>query len=70
MMRYPLFFTFQILYTGVCHSDTSYLQGLLPGRKPVILGHEGAGIIESVGEGVTEFQVGQNQDRLSHISLK
>ncbi|KAK3058489.1 formate dehydrogenase (NAD+) [Extremus antarcticus] len=43
----------QIHYTGVCHTDAYMLSGKDPeGAFPVIAGHEGAGIVESVGEGV------------------
>lgn len=44
---------------GVCHTDAYTLGGLDPeGLFPVVLGHEGAGIVESVGEGVTSVQPG------------
>lgn len=46
---------------GVCHSDLSVLDGKTwdpRGQWPVILGHEGAGVVESVGEGVTNVQPG------------
>ena len=38
---------------GVCHSDLHQIDGLWPIDLPVVLGHEGAGIVERVGEGVT-----------------
>lgn len=44
--------------TGVCHSDVHYLNGALTARMPIVLGHEGAGIVEEVGEGVTTFTPG------------
>lgn len=48
-------------YTGVCHTDAYTLSGADPeGAFPVILGHEGAGIVESVGEGVTSVKVGDS----------
>ena len=51
----------KIAYTGVCHTDAYTLSGLDPeGAFPVILGHEGAGIVESVGEGVTNVKVGDH----------
>lgn len=54
-------FIFQILATGVCHTDAYTLGGFdSEGKFPVVLGHEGAGIVESVGEGVTEFQAGDH----------
>jgi S-(hydroxymethyl)glutathione dehydrogenase/alcohol dehydrogenase len=47
--------------TGVCHTDAYTLEGHDPeGIFPVVLGHEGAGIVESVGEGVTSVQPGDN----------
>ncbi|XP_063044075.1 alcohol dehydrogenase class-3 [Engraulis encrasicolus] len=45
--------------TAVCHTDAYTLSGADPeGLFPVILGHEGAGTVESVGEGVTNFKPG------------
>jgi len=43
---------------GICHSDLHVMKGDLPMPCPIIPGHEGAGIVESVGEGVTSVQVG------------
>ncbi|KAL4894449.1 chaperonin 10-like protein [Aspergillus ambiguus] len=49
----------QIHHTGVCHTDAYTLSGKDPeGAFPVVLGHEGAGIVESVGEGVTSVKPG------------
>jgi Zn-dependent alcohol dehydrogenase len=46
----------RVAAAGVCHSDVLLADGLLgPGRWPMVLGHEGAGVIEAVGEGVTEL---------------
>lgn len=45
---------------GVCHSDLSVTNGTLPLAPPVILGHEGAGVIAQVGPGVTGLQVGDH----------
>ena len=51
----------RIVATGVCHTDAFTLSGDDPeGIFPVILGHEGGGIVESVGEGVTSVQVGDH----------
>lgn len=51
----------QIHYTGVCHTDAYTLSGKDPeGAFPVVLGHEGAGIVESVGEGVTNVKPGDH----------
>jgi S-(hydroxymethyl)glutathione dehydrogenase/alcohol dehydrogenase len=43
---------------GVCHSDYSVTTGTIPFPPPVVLGHEGAGIVVEVGEGVTGLAVG------------
>ncbi|XP_033498402.1 alcohol dehydrogenase 1-like [Epinephelus lanceolatus] len=49
----------KIVATGVCHTDLYHLfEGMPKDGFPVVLGHEGAGIVESVGPGVTEFQPG------------
>lgn len=49
----------KIEYTGVCHTDAYTLGGSDPeGLFPVVLGHEGAGIVESIGEGVTSVVPG------------
>lgn len=44
---------------GLCHSDLSVVNGNRPRPVPMLLGHESAGIIEEVGEGVTDYAVGQ-----------
>eukprot|EP01117_Protostelium_nocturnum_P020544 TRINITY_DN9296_c0_g1_i1.p1 TRINITY_DN9296_c0_g1~~TRINITY_DN9296_c0_g1_i1.p1 ORF type:complete len:380 (-),score=83.78 TRINITY_DN9296_c0_g1_i1:82-1221(-) len=47
--------------TGVCHTDHYTLSGKdSEGIFPVILGHEGAGVVESVGEGVTSVKAGDH----------
>ncbi|KAI9094612.1 chaperonin 10-like protein [Phlyctochytrium arcticum] len=47
--------------TGVCHTDAYTLSGQDPeGLFPVIFGHEGGGVVESVGEGVTSVQPGDH----------
>lgn len=51
----------KILHTGVCHTDAYTLDGFDPeGIFPVILGHEGAGIVESIGENVTSVKPGDH----------
>lgn len=51
----------RIAATGVCHTDAFTLSGKDPeGIFPAILGHEGAGIVEEVGEGVTSVAVGDH----------
>lgn len=46
--------------SGVCHSDLSVVTGAIYYDAAVALGHEGAGIIESVGDDVTEFRPGDH----------
>uniref|UniRef100_UPI003AABEDA2 alcohol dehydrogenase class-3-like n=1 Tax=Centroberyx gerrardi TaxID=166262 RepID=UPI003AABEDA2 len=52
----------KIVATGVCHTDWAYLyetgQGMNLRPYPLVLGHEGAGVVESVGPGVTKFSPG------------
>ncbi|OXY83467.1 S-(hydroxymethyl)glutathione dehydrogenase/class III alcohol dehydrogenase [Oceanimonas doudoroffii] len=51
----------RIVATGVCHTDAYTLSGDdAEGVFPSILGHEGAGIVEAVGEGVTSLEVGDH----------
>ena len=45
--------------SGVCHSDLHVRDGDWPRPGPVAMGHEGAGIIEALGPGVTTLRVGQ-----------
>lgn len=44
---------------GLCHSDLSVVDGNRPRPLPMLLGHEAAGIVEELGEGVTDLEVGQ-----------
>ena len=51
----------RIVASGVCHTDAFTLSGEDPeGIFPAILGHEGGGIVEAVGEGVTSLEVGDH----------
>ncbi|CAA0094959.1 S-(hydroxymethyl)glutathione dehydrogenase/class III alcohol dehydrogenase [Zhongshania aliphaticivorans] len=51
----------RIVATGVCHTDAFTLSGDDPeGIFPAILGHEGGGIVEQIGEGVTSVAVGDH----------
>ena len=45
---------------GVCHTDYSARIGLIPVTLPAVLGHEGAGEVVEVGEGVTDLAVGDH----------
>lgn len=46
--------------SGVCHSDLSVKNGTIPLPTPIVLGHEGAGVVEEVGEGVTTLEPGDH----------
>jgi Zn-dependent alcohol dehydrogenase len=46
--------------SGVCHSDLHVVSGDMLHPLPVVLGHEGAGVVEAVGPGVTTCQVGDH----------
>ncbi|MEW2117252.1 alcohol dehydrogenase catalytic domain-containing protein [Streptomyces sp. NPDC005474] len=45
---------------GLCHSDLSVVDGTIPFPVPVVLGHEGAGVVEAVGAGVTQVAPGDH----------
>ena len=49
----------RILASGVCHSDLHVRDGEWPRPTPVVMGHEGAGIVDAVGPGVGTLRVGQ-----------
>jgi NDMA-dependent alcohol dehydrogenase len=46
--------------SGVCHSDLSMQNGTMMAAAPIVLGHEGAGVVEEVGEGVTNLAPGDH----------
>ncbi|MFI6284870.1 S-(hydroxymethyl)mycothiol dehydrogenase [Streptomyces sp. NPDC051018] len=48
----------QVQACGVCHTDLHYRQGVIGDDFPFLLGHEAAGVIEAVGEGVTDVAAG------------
>jgi NDMA-dependent alcohol dehydrogenase len=50
--------TIRLAACGVCHSDLSATNGTIAMPTPLVLGHEGAGTIVDVGEGVTGFSTG------------
>ena len=45
---------------GVCHSDLSIVNGSRPRPTPMVLGHEAAGVVAEVGDGVTSLKVGDH----------
>jgi len=50
----------EVRAAGVCHSDLHPARGDWPMKTPVVLGHEGAGIVRDVGEGVTRVAIGDH----------
>src|SRR3954452_15132051 len=50
----------RVAAAGVCHSDLHYMKGEWAIPKPAVLGHEGAGIAERVGPGVTRVKPGDH----------
>lgn len=50
----------QLVASGLCHSDEHLLTGDLPAPLPIVGGHEGAGIVEAVGPGVTSVAEGDH----------
>ena len=50
----------RIVATGICHTDLVVRDQWLPVPLPIVLGHEGAGVVERVGQGVTKVQPGDS----------
>lgn len=48
----------RLIATGVCHTDISIIGRPFPVQQPIVLGHEGAGVIEAIGNAVTGVAVG------------
>jgi aryl-alcohol dehydrogenase len=48
----------RVVATGVCHTDIAMRDQAFPVPQPIVLGHEGAGIVEQVGRGVTKVKIG------------
>ena len=46
--------------SGVCHSDYHIVKGEWEAAVPIVLGHEGAGVVEAIGGGVTHVEVGDH----------
>ena len=47
-------------FAGLCHSDLHFIEGLYPHPTPCVLGHESAGVVEAVGEGVNYVKPGDH----------
>ena len=50
----------RIVATGMCHTDAAVRSGEIPLPLPIVLGHEGAGVVETVGAGVTKVAPGDH----------
>jgi Zn-dependent alcohol dehydrogenase len=50
----------RIVAAGLCHTDLSVLDGTIPWPAPAAMGHEGAGVVEEVGESVTLVRPGDH----------
>ncbi|WP_020498668.1 zinc-binding dehydrogenase [Sciscionella marina] len=50
----------KLAVTGVCHTDKTMAGGGIPAALPLVLGHEGAGVVAEVGPGVDSVQVGDH----------
>lgn len=50
----------KMVATAICHSDITYAEGGWGGTLPAVYGHEGAGVVEAVGPGVTSVSVGDH----------
>src|SRR5256885_16492445 len=61
----------KIVATGVCHTDAFTLSGRDPeGLFPAILGHEGGGIVQEVGAGVTSVKAGDHVIQIGRASCR
>jgi S-(hydroxymethyl)glutathione dehydrogenase/alcohol dehydrogenase len=56
----PLDVLVKLKATGLCHTDLEVIQGQLAYPLPIVLGHEGAGIVEAIGQDVTDVKVGDH----------
>lgn len=50
----------RMVATGICHTDAVVRDGIYPTPLPAVLGHEGAGVVEAVGESITTVQPGDH----------
>src|SRR5678816_657670 len=50
----------RVVATGLYHTDLSVREGVIPAPLPGVLGHEGAGVVEAVGDHVTDVAVGDH----------
>ena len=48
----------RLVATGLCHTDISMLKRPFPVEQPIVLGHEGAGVVEAIGSAISQFKPG------------
>lgn len=48
----------KLVATGLCHTDVAVIKGHMPSPLPIVLGHEGAGVVVEVGDSVHDLEVG------------
>ena len=48
----------RLVATGLCHTDITMLKRPFPVEQPIVLGHEGAGVVEAVGAAISRFKPG------------
>ena len=48
----------KLVASGICHTDLTCRNGFMPMPRPIVLGHEGSGVVESVGSAVTSIKPG------------
>jgi Zn-dependent alcohol dehydrogenase len=56
----PGFVRVRVRHCGICHSDLSVVDGKFPSPLPIVLGHEAAGVVDAVGEGVAGLAPGDH----------
>mgnify|MGYP001545080464 CR=1 FL=1 len=49
----------EVHHCGLCHSDLSFMNGMVPSPVPIVLGHEASGLVTAVGSGVTSVAEGE-----------
>ena len=57
----------KVASASLCHSDLMLFEGSIPATEPVVMGHEGVGFVEDIGENVTGFKKG---DRIGFLYIK
>jgi len=50
----------RLVATGICHTDLAIVEEIMPLPLPMVLGHEGAGVVEAIGENVAGIAVGDH----------